>query len=361
MIIDTLIILFVAFALYGCNFAPKNQFHTDYISIDNSNIIKGLFAAYIVFHHLSKRTSCGIIFRVFAENGYLPVAIFFFITGYGLVKSYQTRHDYLQHFILKRLPPVLVPFLLIAVVYWIQYCIQNQTILGPISILHMMKSEILLVKFSWYVIVILIYYIWFWFFARFAKNDKHFIFINVAFAIVWWGICNFYIGYSSMWYGSCLAIASGSILAVYQSNITKFVERHYISLLFVLAFTFITIIRFTWPIISHLPIADIAESHSWFISLFITESTSMLFPFIIFMIAMKLKLKNKLLVYLGKWSYEIYITHGLFVIAFDFLKDMSEQLYCILIIFATLPTAALLWHISKKVLGSYKKWLETKI
>lgn len=51
--------------------------------------------------------------------GILCVAVFFFYSGYGLTISLRNKKNYMQGFIRKRFLTILVPYLMIAFIYWI--------------------------------------------------------------------------------------------------------------------------------------------------------------------------------------------------------------------------------------------------
>lgn len=64
---------------------------------------KEFFAVTVVFHHLSQIFKTGIIFPLFRNFGTISVAVFFFFSGYGLMKKYITDENYKKGFLLRRL------------------------------------------------------------------------------------------------------------------------------------------------------------------------------------------------------------------------------------------------------------------
>ena len=69
---------------------------------ENSDCIKGVFAVFVILHHVYQESGVlhfGPVGIVLQALGYLSVATFFFISGYGLAASYIAKGDfYLKDF-----------------------------------------------------------------------------------------------------------------------------------------------------------------------------------------------------------------------------------------------------------------------
>lgn len=114
----TTIVFSVLFLVYFlCNKKiGNNKIHS--ISIGSSNCLKGVMAIAIVLHHLAQRTDIYLMHLFFEDFGVIAVGCFFFISGYGLISSYETKGKaYLTGFILKRWRKLVVPFLFVVVLY----------------------------------------------------------------------------------------------------------------------------------------------------------------------------------------------------------------------------------------------------
>ena len=75
--------------LYGLKIENNTSLiNNTYLSKDNCNSFRGLFALIIIIHHIAKSVSSGIILKPFTQVGYLIVAVFFFYSGYGLMKKH---------------------------------------------------------------------------------------------------------------------------------------------------------------------------------------------------------------------------------------------------------------------------------
>ena len=93
---DLFAVLLAILLLWNCGYSDFNQ---EYLSKDNSRIIKGFCSILIVIHHIAQRTTGGIIFPVFGYIGFLAVGVFFFYSGYGVMVQYELKGQrYLERF-----------------------------------------------------------------------------------------------------------------------------------------------------------------------------------------------------------------------------------------------------------------------
>ena len=109
---------------------------------------------------LAEGVSSSVIYKAVAANGgYFGVAIFFFLSGYGLMKSDQKRHRNIQEFCKRRLakawlPAVIVSTIWLTIAYFVDLdllCNSNHYLLG---ILWWFNDEVM-----WFIRVILIMYL----------------------------------------------------------------------------------------------------------------------------------------------------------------------------------------------------------
>ena len=90
-----------------------------------TDIIKFLSCLMIALHHFSQirgvEGASNVIYFLFAtQGGYLGVAIFFFLSGYGLMKSEQSKHLTIPAFFKKRLIKTYLPAVLVSAL-WAAY------------------------------------------------------------------------------------------------------------------------------------------------------------------------------------------------------------------------------------------------
>ena len=103
--------LCAAILIWGGRFAGfKNNFHSDSTSLEVTKCLRGIAAIGVIIHHIAleqafqhangKGNPGELAF--FLNAGYRFVAIFFFCSGFGLIKSLETKPDYLKSFMKKR-------------------------------------------------------------------------------------------------------------------------------------------------------------------------------------------------------------------------------------------------------------------
>ena len=116
--------LFIILFIWGATnkFGKKDEFNEDFLSLDAMKSLRGFAALGVIIHHISQEPFFqqeGIL-SPFVNAGAYFVAIFFFCSGYGLLKSYITKENYLKGFIKKRIiKSIVVPFYINVIIYGI--------------------------------------------------------------------------------------------------------------------------------------------------------------------------------------------------------------------------------------------------
>ena len=112
--------LFVLAIWGGKNKFGTKDFHDDYASLDTMKSLRGFAAIGVILHHISQED----IFQEmkvlsgFVNAGAYFVALFFFCSGYGLIKSLKTKENYLKGFVKKRIvKAIIIPFYVNVLIY----------------------------------------------------------------------------------------------------------------------------------------------------------------------------------------------------------------------------------------------------
>ncbi len=104
----------VLFIWGGTNkFGKKLEFNDDFTSLDAMISLRGFAALGVILHHISQEQIFQEkhVLSPFVNAGAYFVAIFFFCSGFGLIKSFDTKKDYLKGFISNRIVKTIVlPF-----------------------------------------------------------------------------------------------------------------------------------------------------------------------------------------------------------------------------------------------------------
>ena len=190
--------------------------NNDVLDKYNSNKIKGLLALLIIIHHLSIYIKDTILLKVFTIVGVIAVSAFFFYSGYGLMISYLKKENYLKDFLNKRIMKIVIPYIIAIIFTILAYLLTGQ--LTPRKIFNSLVEGEPVVRFSWYVLAIIILYVVFYLSAKFLKRKKM---INIAVfggTILYCIVVNNILGFNNWWVNSCFAFFIGIYWASYKEK-----------------------------------------------------------------------------------------------------------------------------------------------
>lgn len=313
----------------------KQAANEDYLSIEKCNCLRGMLAVFIVLHHMSEKISGGYLFPQLQHLGYLIVAVFFFLSGYGLMVSYQKKGEaYFKGYWKNRIGYLLVVYLIVSVIYLIYFNIVGQSI-GLIQFAKSFISGYPTATFSWYIIVQLLFYVIFLFVFSICKRFNNGLKILTLMALTLAMMIGFYYaGYDSFWYLSDIAFVIGVIYAKYRDKIDSVLSKNIIMYLVALVFCFggFAVFSIVPSIAARLGFeADLI----YWISRNISSS---FFALIIVVTFYKLNLKSKIWAFLGGISLEIYLFHGMMINIFKSIIS-NEILWIITVILTSVAVA----------------------
>lgn len=193
-----------------------------------TDLIKFLSCLMIALHHYSQGMvvagTHNPIYQLFStQGGWLGVAIFFFLSGYGLMKSDMKHHQGPIQFFKKRFMKTYLPAVLISVIWGVYLLIWGGQIFDAqwiLSLLWNFNDEVL-----WFVRTILKLYVAFSVYVCIAsvslKRFKPIYFIVIAAITVWWVDAGFV--HSS----SVLLFFIGMSIAEYDEWYFRFIRNYY--------------------------------------------------------------------------------------------------------------------------------------
>jgi len=301
---DIVIILWIVLCLYGVNYCKgKNNYWEDYLSKENTLMLKGVFSIVVILHHLSQRfTPLTTLYKYFNYAGPWAVMMFFFISGYGVMYNWINKKNYDKGFLIKRFKAIIPLYLIAIIIYWIVNEILNHhySIFG---VVHSMIDGSPIVLHSWYILVILAFYVLFCLQMKVFK--KNYLLIIISSVILCCGcvLLRRYLNYGGWWSDYIFSIPLGMAWALYKERIDNIIQRHY---WIFLLFSFLMFIV-SWRCSFENAILYYLFNYGGKL-----YRQSMFFPITVMLICMKLKIGNKALEHLGKISLETYIFHGLF-------------------------------------------------
>ena len=297
-----LFILLVILILFS--FRKKEN---EILSIENTNILRGIFALCIIIFHVAKEGEP--LFFIYDYLGIVVVGAFFFISAFGSMKGYMNRNNYSRSFLINRFTKLIIPYLIITVIYWL-FNLLIGNYYSFIEVIIRIFKYIPIVTYSWFIVSIIYHYLIFYILMKLCRdNHKLLMYIYVLLLIV--GIVCSAIGIESN-YLIQIVFSLGIIYAYYEKNINKYLDRYGI-VLFVVSFVLTIIVKNK-------------------------EVNKVLFVMMILSLLSVFSLDNKILRYFGKISLEIYLFQGLakmfvrrFIDGSLFIQDMLIYVLCFLL------------------------------
>ncbi len=205
MILINIVVYSLVALVFVCGFrfaGFKNHYHDDFMSVDSTKSLRGLAAMLILLHHISQEQPFidAYQIQVFRRLGPALVAIFFFCSGYGLIKNFDTKSDYLKGFLKKRIGYALViPFYVNMFLYGIYYLSMGARF-EPLQWLTKITGLTLMNGFAWFPIVLILLYLAFYFIFKHIKNQR-ICFLLMFLVILGQGLFFCHWGHFAWWAG----------------------------------------------------------------------------------------------------------------------------------------------------------------
>lgn len=306
----------------------KQQF----FSLEKTNALKGLFAVFVLIHHIGQNTT--FLNGTFFENvvnslGYLSVSVFLFLSGYGLAVSHKLKGEkYINTFPKAKILPFYLQNLILIAIYLVFWTIIGKTLPTKRIVLSFLFGHTV-IKYGWYLQATLFLYILFFIGFKFKSKLSKIIAFVLGYTL-YFGYCIIN-QFWTMWYVSILAFAVGII----YSNI-KLKSKYCLPIL--------TVLFIALYILSNLKSLND-------VSVIFKMSASVIFPLLIVLIFDIIPLKFKFLNKLSKISFEIYVSQGLFFSLFhsSLIRIKNEALYITAVVVSTVLFSILLSYLFKLV------------
>lgn len=369
----TVYALLVALFIWGGKFAgfKKENFHEDSSSLDSFMSLRGFAAIGVILHHISQEQAFQMAnhygtkpgeLSIFVNAGYLFVAIFFFCSGFGLIKSLETKPDYFTGFMKKRvLKTLVVPYYVSIFIYAILRTASGERF-APVQWVTHILGFTMMNEYAWYPIVAAILYTAFYLIFKNTKNRKVSYILMAAVIILlgmifcvnghftWWaGPKNWWLGSSPLhekwwaqqkvfwlsgewWINSCPAFFIGMLFAQFENQIREWFKKCYWGkLVLVLVITCAAYMlsgfgqwKFGWWSEFSGRGPDIGRKIATY---FCVIPYSMAFPICIFTIMLKYKVSNPISRFFGKLSLETYMMNLIAITVFRFLMYKPHPQY----------------------------------
>ena len=339
---DIVILLLITVLIY---LLPQNR---EYLSVESTSGLRGFLALGIIFHHLSQLVKTGEEFSNFSYMGTYIVSIFFFLSAYGLYVQNESRENYLDNFLVKRLSKIILPFFIISLIYML-YRFVNGQLMDLNYFINLFKKGSTIIYNGWFVDIIILMYVFFYISFKFFQNRFLSIILNTIFIVCY--IClTIKLGYGFWWYNSILAFVVGLIWAKNQNKINRVIDKYY----------FITIILITILLFfSHkydilLKYIHMEDSYSYALASNLDNIIFTIYFIIVFL--KKINFSNVYLSLIGRISFELYMIHGLVISMLEKIYTPSRLNDVLFTLFVLIISLILAWIINKIV-----NWITQKV
>ena len=328
-------IMLAAVLLAGVKFAKRKEWQEEPWSLDVSKGILGLFAVLIIMHHLVQAVTNrqapsfggapAMAGFLFLENfGVCFVGGFFFFSGYGLMKSKNSKQDYFKGFFSKRFLKVLIPFYVCILVFVLVNLAMGQKYTG-VEMIGVFTGFFLINSHMWYIVEIVILYLLFFLLFRFIKK-QNIALILMGILIVAMIIGSLFFGHGPFWfqgewwYNTTLLFYIGMLVALKEEAVLGFARKFYMVLLPVCLVAFVALYKATVYMLTTYSYWSEFFNPPGYLDKFRCLSCQLpmviVFMFIVLLLMLKIRFSNGVLKFLGEISLELYLIHNLFLMGF---------------------------------------------
>lgn len=300
----TYIILFVLsiiLILFNVKFIKRRAENFNYLAPEITNGEKGISAIFIIFHHVSQQITLPPVFIVLDYIGFICVAVFFFISGYGLMYGIEHKENYLHGFFKKRILALMMPYWIVTIFDIIYHLIVNG--IGQLDLLNLFL-RLIAINAPWFITAILFMYLGFWLFFKIALCVKR---KNLGLILMTVYVILYVIGCIMLnLEGSYTASISAFLLGLYwikiQGGYLNWINKKYILK------TIIILVAFMCCFTGRLFLAYKGINNN-ILHIFLRNVVSVLFIITMLTVTQSVRFEGKIVSFLGKISYELYLVH----------------------------------------------------
>lgn len=319
----------------------RNEYADDYIAPHNTTLILGIMVVIVFFRHFSEQVvvnnfSSQIFMMTEKLIGQLMVGVFLFYSGYGIMTSYMAKgNKYIQTMPYRRILKVLFNFDVAVILFLITNIILGKTYSFGRNALAFIGYESI-GNSNWYIFATLVAYIIFYIAFLISKqNYLQGILISTVLFIVYAFLMAIY--KEDFWYSTIFCFALGMVYAWKKEEVERWIKgsKHYLtSLLLTVGCTGIfNVLRY--------------------VNVVFYIIAACCFCILVVFLSMKFRLYpgNKVLSFLGKHSFSIYILQRIpmNIISASAYSNLSNEIrFCICFI-STLFMAVIFDYLVKHV------------
>lgn len=330
-----LLLIILVIIISGCRINGEKD--ANYLSLKNTKMEKGIAAIFIVLHHLSQHLNVTGPLLIMRYIGFIMVAVFFFISGYGLAYSLRYKLNYLNCFFKNRILPILIPYWIINTLNIIYYLVKGHQFTSTQYILSYVGFDI--ITGTWFVTSILCMYIFFWIAFKTKYSYVVLFFLTFSYYIV----C-ILLKLHSSYTASISAFLLGVLWVKLDVHFVIWMKERYLLKLFFCIFVFG--LAFLGRLFLSLKGIDNEMLH-----LLLRNLVSILFVVAMLAVTQRVSFNGTILNWLGNISYELYVVH---YVLLTMLNGLDVSLYLLFIMFGGLILSTLFWKFDKQLIKLIK-------
>ena len=347
--------VFAVICLIGIQLKPKgtDKFITDYMSVDKTMSIKGIFIIIVFFAHFNSYVTYTsptdvLYLEYFKKIGQCMVTLFMFYSGYGIMESVKKKDiSYVHKMPVNRILGTLFRFDIAILIFAVLRLAIGKEITIPQFLLSLIGWDSL-GNSNWYIFAILVAYsITYIAFEIFRNKGRCFpaaIFVTAG-CIAYVFVLAYFKLKPVHWYDTMICYSCGIWYSLLRDKIEKIINYN----IFVYALVFL---------ITGAGTVYFGLNRS--ASFVYTELCMLFFTAFVVVLSMRVSFHNKMLGWCGQHLFGIYILQRIPMIIFSKvgIADFNLYLYFILCLAVTLPLAWLFEKYSGKlwsVITSQKK------
>lgn len=316
-------ILLVLCVLWG----NKKVSNSDtFMSKDYTTVLKGACCIIVILVHIPLAYQNKLQDAI-GSFAFICVTMFFLMSAYGMSLSKDKKNGYMKHFWRNRLSALLVPQMLIN----ISFCISQYLTTGEYGNFFYINN---------YIIVLLEYCLWFYlvYIGRNLYSGK----VANILLVVGVAISSFVMYFlfdGNEWCYERWGLIWGLLLYLNFSLIKRFVKSNW-SKIFI--FGLISLI---------LGIAYLKFKTFFFYGEYLLKILlGLVVILFVYILSSQRILGNKAILFLGRISYEVYLSHGLVMIVLkNVMPELSSGIFIVLTVLITILFSAMIHYIGKPI------------
>lgn len=336
MLIVLLVLFFVC--IYKIKFCKRYEYFTDYLSIEKTTSIKGIFILLVFLSHFGSYAEFSNAIdlpyiKLRSLWGQTIVTMFLFYSGYGVVESIKRKKDYVDNIIVNRVLKVLINFDLAIIIFWLV-----QTYFGK---KYTLKRIILtfigwdgIGNSNWFIFSIIVTYIFTYISFKVYKKSRFKAIMAVSIlTLIFMSYMSIY--KDAYWYDTIFCYSIGMWYSLYREKIEGFILESDQTYLFSLIISILVFII----------------THKYLKNFFVYEIWIFSFVAIVLLLTMKISFHNVILQWLGKNLFGLYILQRIPMLIFKniHIDKINIYLYFILSFIVTIIIAAIFNKLTSKI------------